>query len=99
MKLIIRSAVRRDLQDIAEYIARDNSEGAIIFAQQLVDKINQIAAQPLIYPQKEGWGEAVRSALYRHYHIIFVIEDNTVIILRILHGARDIPDLIRPRIS
>ena len=94
MKLIIRAAVRRDLQDIADYIARDNPETAVGFARQLVNKVNQIAEQPFIFPIKEELGINLRSALHGHYHIIFEIDGDNVIIFRILHGARNIPDIL-----
>ncbi len=94
MKLILRAAVRKDLRDIADYIARDNPANAVGFSQQLVNKINKIAEQPLIFPIKEEWGVNIRSALHGHYHIIFEVDGDSVIVLRILHGARNIPDIL-----
>jgi toxin ParE1/3/4 len=94
MRLIIKSAVRRDLAQIAEYIARDNPRRATSFAVELSVKIESIAERPLSFPEHEDWPDGYRSALHHKYQIIFRVEGDAVIVLRILHGARNIVDII-----
>jgi plasmid stabilization system protein ParE len=94
MKLKVALAANRDLRDIAEHIARDNPPRARSFIRELNEKIRKVAGQPLLYPLKEDWGHGRRSALHRNYHIVYRIEDDTVLVLRVLNGARDIPNLL-----
>ena len=89
MKLRIVSAAERDLRSIAAHIARDNPPRARSFVRELNDKIRKVAAQPLIYPPKEEWGEGLRSAVHRNYQIIYRLDSDMVVVLRVLHGAQD----------
>jgi toxin ParE1/3/4 len=94
MKLIIRAAVRADLSQIAAYIARDNPARAVSFAQELTTKIRAISDRPLTFPARDEWGAGLRAALHANYYIIFRVEIDRVIVLRILHAARNIPDFL-----
>ena len=94
MKLIIKSSVRRDLDEIARYIAQDNPRRADTFANEIITKIQTVADCPLSYPIRQEWKGELRSAVHQQYHVIYRVEGEAVIILRVLHGARDIPDLL-----
>lgn len=89
MKLRIVSAAERDLREIAAHIARDNPPRTRSFIRELNGKIRKVAAQPLIYPSRTEWGSGLRAALHRNYQIVYRVESDTVIVLRVLHGARD----------
>jgi toxin ParE1/3/4 len=90
----ITSAARHDLREIAIYIARDNPERAVSYVKELTDKIQSVAEQPMLYSSRDGWKPGLRSALHRPYHIIFRIEGDEVIFLRVVHGARDLVGLL-----
>ena len=94
MKFTISSVARADLREIATHIARDNPPRARSFVGELVAKIREVADQPLIYPLRPVWGADYRSALHRSYHIVFRIRGETVEIMRVVHGARDIIALL-----
>lgn len=94
MKLIIRAAVRADLSGIAAHIARDNPQRAESFAQELTAKIRAVAERPFTFPARDEWQPGLRASLHTNYYIIFRVEDDQVIVLRILHAARNIPDLV-----
>lgn len=89
MKLRIVSAAERDLRQIATHIARDNPPRARSFIRELTDKIRKVATQPLLYPVREEWGRGLRSALHRNYQIVYRVDGDTVVVLRVLHGAQD----------
>lgn len=90
MRFIVAAKARADLFEIAQYIARDNRERARTYIVELNEKIRAVAREPELYAVKESWGGAYRSALHQRYHIIFRIEAEQVVFVRILHGARDI---------
>jgi toxin ParE1/3/4 len=95
MKLRIVSAAERDLRQIAAHIARDNPPRARSFIRELNGKIRKVAAQPMIYPAREEWGSGLRTALHRNYQIVYRVDDDTVIVVRVLHGARDAGSLLK----
>lgn len=90
MKFTIADKARADLLEIAQYIARDNPDRARSYIVELNEKIRAVAREPELYAVKESWGRAYRSALHQRYHIIFRIEADQVVFVRVLHGARDI---------
>jgi toxin ParE1/3/4 len=94
MKFTIRAAVRGDLSDIAAYIARDDPEQAIKFAQGLTSRIRDVAARPMTFPARDDWRPGLRAARHGRYYIIFRVDGDRVIVLRILHASRNLPDLV-----
>jgi toxin ParE1/3/4 len=94
MKLFVKASARKDLRDIATYIARDNPQRAVSFIQELNETIRHVAERPLIFAVRDEWGGDRRSALHGNYHIIFEASNDTVTVLRVLHGARNIPDIL-----
>jgi toxin ParE1/3/4 len=93
MKFSIKAAAQRDLREIAAYVARDNPGRAISYIAELNRQIRTAAERPLSFPARDEWRKGLRSALHGQYHVIFEIADETVVILRIVHGARDIGSL------
>lgn len=79
-----------DLLDIGETIARDNPERAASYIAELLDRTALIAGQPTLYRLRPEWGNAVRSARFGSYLILFEMSEEGVTILRYLHGRRDI---------
>lgn len=94
MKLVIRAAARADLSRIAAYIARDNPLRANSFAKELTAKIMDVAERPMTFPARDEWQPGLRAALHANHYIIYRLKDDRVIVLRIIHAARNIPDLI-----
>jgi plasmid stabilization system protein ParE len=88
-------AASRDLDAIADYIMQDNPLRAISFVDEIVEKFDEIAERPLSFPQVEDLPESVRSALHGDYRIIFGVGEGQPDILRVVHGARDLPSLLR----
>jgi toxin ParE1/3/4 len=94
MKLVIKSVAKKDLRNIATYIGKDNPERAISFVAEIDQKIRLLTERPFSFPAHEEWQDGLRSALHGQYHIIFEVADDEVIVLRVLHGARNIADIL-----
>lgn len=86
---------RQDLLDIGDYIAKDSRANARRFVAKLVDQCNRISQFPLSYPAREDLLPGLRMGAFGRYIIFFRPVDDDVRIERILHGARDIPSLLR----
>ncbi len=94
MKFDITGAAQQDLREIGAYIAKDNPNRAISFASELTAKIYQVGARPYSFPERGELREGLRCALHGHYQILFIVNCDRPLILRILHGARNIPEII-----
>ncbi|MDP2681962.1 MAG: type II toxin-antitoxin system RelE/ParE family toxin [Deltaproteobacteria bacterium] len=83
-----------DLNALVEYIARDSSFYAAAFTQQIMDisrSLNEFSERGRIVPEL---GEpTIRELLIREYRLIYSIEQSRVVILALVHGARDLKAL------
>ncbi|MFT3728516.1 MAG: type II toxin-antitoxin system RelE/ParE family toxin [Terricaulis sp.] len=97
-RLILSDQAEVDLEEIADYIAKDSPRAALRVVTALRAKCAIIAEQPELYPVLESITPEFRRALARPYGIWFQIApDDTVRIERIVHGARDLPSLFEPK--
>ncbi len=91
MGLRFTSMAVSDLEEIGDYIARDNPARAESFVVELRKQCEKIARNPLGYRARPEIAEGIRTCAFRHYLILFRTEGDEVLIVRMLHGAMDIP--------
>jgi toxin ParE1/3/4 len=93
MQLLITPLAARDLEEIADYIALDNPNRAGSFVAELPAHCQKICLNPLGYRRRPELSDNLRSCAHGKYVIFFESTTQQVTIIRILHGARDIPDI------
>lgn len=91
MRLAFTPLAEQDLEAIADYIAIDNPVRALSFVRELRAQCQRITLSPLGYRLRHELGKGIRSCAHGHYVIFFESDSDTVLIVRILHGTRDIP--------
>jgi toxin ParE1/3/4 len=91
MRLVITPLAEQDLEAIADYIAADNPGRAVTFVRELRAQCQRIALNPPGYRLRPELGDGIRSCAYGNYVIFFVARPDEATIVRILHGARDLP--------
>jgi toxin ParE1/3/4 len=82
-----------DLEEIGDFIARDNPSRAVSFIRELRDRCAKIEAAPLAAPLRHELGEGIRMVPFGRYLIFYGVYSESIRIERILHGARNIPEL------
>lgn len=85
----------RDFVAIGTHIARDSVPTALRFQAELDAFIEGLADHPLRYRPRDEWGGEVRAARLGRYLVIFAVEPDGILVLRIANGRRDIPALLR----
>ena len=83
-----------DLNALAKYIARDSSFYAASFTKEILDasrSLKELYKRGRIVPEIEN--PQIRELLIRDYRLIYKIEKSRVIILALVHGARDLKAL------
>lgn len=95
MQLVFLPSAIADLESIGDYIARDNPRRARSFVVELRQQCNKIAANPAAYRPRPELAAGLRSCAYGNYVIFFSVESDALLIVRILHGATDIPERLK----
>lgn len=97
MKVVLSAAAKADLVEIGDFIAADSRQRARTFVDELVACCRQLATMPRAFPLVPHHKAAgVRRRPYRDYVIFYRVEDETVQVLHVLHGARDYDWLLFP---
>ena len=79
-----------DLEEIGDYIARDNPGRALTFLDELRATCLGITKNPEAHPTQPDLDPTIRRAVHRRYLIFYSVHPGEIRIERILHGARDI---------
>jgi toxin ParE1/3/4 len=87
-------AALADIEEIADHIAVDSARGAERIVLAIHAKCAAIAESPLLYPLQDQF-PGYRCAFVRPYGLWFRVDDGVVRIERVLHGARDIPAVLK----
>ena len=78
-----------DVNELIEYIARYSPYAADDFANQLVAKFRTLAEAPRMGREREEFGAGIRMFPFGNYVIFCRLTATGVLIVRVLHGARD----------
>jgi len=90
MRVVFTRLATIDLEEIGDYIARDNPRRALTFINELRARCIKIAQAPLTCVARPELADNLRCCVHGSYVIFFVIKGNQVQIARVLHGARDL---------
>lgn len=90
MRVVFTAQAQSDLRDIATFIAHDSKSNALAFVRGLRAAAAGLASAPLAFPLVSWLGaESVRRKVFRDYLIFYRVDAGRIVILRIVHGARD----------
>jgi toxin ParE1/3/4 len=83
----------RDLEGIADYIARDNPRRAKTFIREIRAHCRKITNAPLGYPERPEIRPGIRCCVHGNYLILFEANPPDVRIVRVRHGASTLDSL------
>jgi toxin ParE1/3/4 len=96
MQLRISPLAAEDLEAIGDFIAKDNPLRALSFIRELRAHCEKILRNPSAYRRRPELSEHLQSCAHGNYLIFFECQLDSVNIVRILHGSRDIEPIIEP---
>jgi toxin ParE1/3/4 len=96
MRLLITPLAACDLEEIGDYIAQDNPIRAVTFVAELRAHCEKICLNPSGYRRRPELSDDFRSCAHGNYMIFFEFTTEQVTIVRILHSARDISEVLNP---
>ena len=92
---VLSSEARLDLQDIWDFIARDNPDPANRIINELLAAFEHLAEWPGSgHLRRDLTRSDVRFWPVGSYLVIYIEKSNPLQIVTIVHGARDIPSII-----
>ena len=88
---------REDLQQIHDYIARDNPASALRFVERLEEQCTRLADYPLIGVVRPEFGHSHRAFVIpaTRYLIVYRPTDDGVEVIHVRHGSQDLIGLFR----
>ena len=90
MKVVFSEKAERDLEEIADWIARGNPERARTFVIEFVKAAKSVGRAPRSYSFVDKSRDPhLRRRVHESYLIFFDVGRDAVEILHIVHGARD----------
>ncbi len=94
---IILPSAESDLTEIWEYIARDSPENADRFVFRVYQICREtLAFNPQIGRSREELSAELRSSVVDDYVIFYRPVNDGVLVVRVLHGRRDVEELFNP---
>jgi toxin ParE1/3/4 len=95
MDVLFSHDAEADLADIGAYIGADNTQRAITFVQELRRRCEALAEVPHAFPVlRLRSGVELRRRPYGSYLIFYRVTATAIIVMRVLHGARDYERLL-----
>lgn len=80
-----------DLREIRYFIAKDSPRAAKVIGFRLTTATSQLRRFP--YSGRETRGSTgSRELIVGSYRILYAVDGETIVILGIMHGARNVPD-------
>ena len=90
-KVIWSPTAHKDIDLIAEYIARDSVERAALFVPNLIEQTDKLKTYPMAGRKIPEMNEtSKRDIIYGSYRIMYqIMKNGEVWITGVVHGARD----------
>lgn len=92
-ELRISPRAREDLIEIWSYIADDSVTNADAFIEKLYEAIEGLGRHPGSGRHREELAPGIQSFPFGRYIIFYRAVTNSIEIVRVLHGARDIENI------
>ncbi len=89
MNLQFSKAALHDLLRLRAFIAKNNPSAAARIADRLQRGIQGLVEKPKIGHPVESFAQDVREFIFGRYVVRYLLEKNTLNILRIWHGQED----------
>ena len=92
-KVLRQPAANEDLYEIWSYVAHESFERAEALIDRFDEAFELLATQPEMGRARPELAPSLRSFPLGNYTIFYVPLEDGIEVVRVLHGARDIPGL------
>ncbi len=97
LALNISGDANRDLETIADYIgANYGLSSSDRFIAGITTRLKQLAQFPMMGPSREEISPGFRSLNYERYLVLYVVQENSLNVMRVVSGYQDLTELFEP---
>ncbi|SNS05495.1 Plasmid stabilization system protein ParE [Anaerovirgula multivorans] len=83
-----------DLEDIRDYISRDSKYYGLVVVERIFDAVEKLSSFPNIGREvPETSSSNIKEIIFNNYRIIYKLDGEIILILAIIHGARDLKNM------
>jgi len=93
LKYSLTSQADVDLDDIVEYIAKDNVEAALAIDERITKIFEMLSDNPRIGRERPEFDCGLRSFPADNYLVFYRIWAGKIVIVRVLHATRDLNEI------
>jgi toxin ParE1/3/4 len=90
MKIFVSDRADADLLEIYRYLTERNPAAAECLVGEIHRKFENLSHFPFIGRDRSSLSQGIRSVVVYPYVIFYTVERDRIIIVRILHGRRDV---------
>lgn len=88
MRVVFSRESETDLDEIVAEIAKDSPRHAVTYLHSLQNACLKLSDHPFRFPVVAQLGDDYRRFVHRRYAVFYLVADDQVRIVRIIHGAR-----------
>ena len=96
-EVVFRRAALRDLERIVHRIAIEDPSAARRFRERILIRVGLLRILPESANPRPEFGVGVRTIPIGRYIVFVRVEVPKATVLRIIHAARDLPRIMKPR--
>jgi toxin ParE1/3/4 len=90
MKVIVSDRADADLVQIYRHLSDQSPAGAESIAREIAGKIRNLSDFPFIGRERSSLAHGLRSVVVYPYVVFYTVDPDSIVIVRVLHGHRDI---------
>lgn len=90
--VVVEKEAEEDLKDAARWVAQYSPDKAALWyfdATEAIESLANFPARCSVAPESKKFGAEIRHLLFGRHRILFIIDDETVYVLRVRHQAQD----------
>lgn len=91
--VVVEKEAEEDMKEAAHWIAQYSPDKAALWyfdATEAIESLENFPARCPLAPESKKFGAEIRHLIFGKYRILFIIEDETVYVLRMRHQAQDV---------
>jgi plasmid stabilization system protein ParE len=91
--VVVEKEAEEDLKAVANWLAQYSGNKAVLWyfdATEAIESLGNFPARCPLAPESRKFGVEIRHLIFDKYRILFIIDDETVYVLRVRHQAQDV---------
>jgi len=91
--VVVEKEAEEDLKTAANWIAQYSQDKAVLWyfdATESIESLENFPQRCPFAPESKKFGMKIRHLIFDKYRILFIIEDETVYVLRVRHQAQEV---------